>query len=53
MQYFQSVDEIVDFPHETFHENHLGQAHAEVFQFGRKRLELAEVVQLHGGGKIQ
>jgi len=53
MQYFQSVDKIVDFPHEPFHENHFGQTHAEIFQFGGERLELAEVVQLHGGREVE
>lgn len=53
MEYFQPVDEIVDFPHEPFHEYDLGQAHAQVPQLGGERLELAEVVQLHGGGEVE
>jgi len=53
MQYLQPVDKIVDFPHEPLHENHFGQAHAQVFQFRGERLEFAEVVQLHGGGEVE
>lgn len=44
VKYFQSIDEVVDFSHEPFHEDHFRQAHAEVFQFGGERLELAEIV---------
>jgi hypothetical protein len=53
MQYFQPVDEIVDLPHKSFHEYDLGQAHAKVPEFGGERLELTEVMQLHGGGKVE
>lgn len=53
MQRFQPVDEVVDLPHEPFHEYDLGQAHAQVLELGGERLELAEVVQLHGGGEVE
>jgi len=44
VDYFQSVDEVVYLSHEPFHEDHFRKAHAEVFQLGGKRLELAEIV---------
>lgn len=53
MENLQAVDKVVDFPHETFHENHLGEANAQIFQLGGEGLELAEVMQLHRSGKIQ
>lgn len=53
VQDFQPVNEVVDFPHEPLHEYHFRQTHAQVFQFRGERLELAEVVQLHGGGEVE
>ena len=50
---FESIDEVVDFPHEAFHENDLWQANAEISQFRWEGLKLAEVVELHGGGEIE
>jgi len=48
MKYLQSVDEIVNLPHETFHKNDFRQADAHVLQFRGKCLHLREIVQLHG-----
>lgn len=53
MEDLQAVDEVVDFPHETFHEDDLRQTDAQVLQFSREGVQLAEIVQLHGGGEIQ
>lgn len=44
MQYFQSIDKIVDFSHKALHENNFRQTYTQVFQFRRKCLELAEIV---------
>lgn len=48
MQNLEAVDEVVDLPHESLHEDDLGQADAEVAQLRGERLHLREVVQLHG-----
>ena len=53
MQDLQAIDEIVNLPHETLHEDHLWQADAHVLQLGREGLHFREVVQLHCGGKVE
>lgn len=49
----KTVNKVVNFPHETFHEDDFRQANAHVSQFGGKCLHFTEIVQLHGGGEIQ
>lgn len=53
MQNLQAINEVVDLPHEPFHEDDLGQANAKVLKLRRKSLEFAEIMQLHGGGEVQ
>lgn len=53
MKYLQSIYEVVDLPHEPFHENHFRQANTHVFQFRRKRLHFRKVMQLHRSRKVQ
>lgn len=53
MEDLQTIDEIIDFPHEAFHEDHLRQADAHVLEFGREGLHLREIMQLHGGREIE
>lgn len=48
VKHLEAIDEVVNLSHEAFHEDDLGQANAEVAQFGWKGLQLAEVVKLHG-----
>lgn len=53
MEDLQAIDEVVDLPHETFHEDHLRQADAHVLELGGEGLHLREIVQLHGGREIE
>ena len=38
MQDLESVDEVVDLSHETFHEDDPGEAHTQGAEFGGERL---------------
>ena len=53
MKNFKSVDKWVDFTHETLHKDDFTEANAHVAQFGRKSLQLVEIVQLHSSAKIE
>lgn len=53
MKYLQSVDEVVDFAHETLHEYDLGQANTHVLELGREGLHLGEVVKLHRRREVE
>lgn len=48
MQYFQSVNKIINFSHEAFHKDDLGQAYAQVSKLSWKRLQFTKIVELHG-----
>jgi len=53
MQNFESIDKVVDFPHEAFHENDFRQTDAQVTKLCWKSLHLGEIVQLHRSREIQ
>lgn len=53
MKNLQTVDEVVDFPHETLHKDHLAQANTHVPQFRGKRLHFRKIVQLHGSREVE
>jgi hypothetical protein len=48
VQHFKAVDKVVNFSHETFHEDDFGEANAEIAKLGGKRLKFTEIVKLHG-----
>lgn len=53
MQNLQTIDEVVDLPHKSLHEDHLRQTNAQILELRREGLQLAKIVQLHGSRKIQ
>lgn len=53
MKDFQPIDKVINLPHETLHEDYLGQTNAHVLQLRREGLHLREIVQLHGSGEIE
>ena len=53
VQDFQSIDEVVNLPHEAFHEDDFGQADAHRPQLGREGVKVIEIMQLHRRREIQ
>ena len=53
LQNLQRRQERVNASHESFEKDHFRQADAEHFQVARKTVQIVEIVQLHGGGKVQ
>lgn len=53
MQNLQAIDEIVNFAHETFHEDDFGETNAQVPELRGESLHLGEVVQLHSWEELE
>lgn len=53
MEHLDRRETLVDLSHEPLHEDHLGKAYGQVPQVARKRIQVVEVVQLHGVRKVQ
>lgn len=53
MKYFKAVYKIINFSHETFHEDDFAEANAQVFKFSWERLHFREIVKLHCSWEIE
>jgi len=53
MKHFERRQMLINFSHEAFHEDHLGQTDRQAAQVARERVHVVEVMKLHCVRKIQ
>jgi len=53
MENFERRQTLVDFAHESLHEDDLRQADGQTTQVARERVHVIEVMKLHRVGKVQ